>query len=90
MSLFVRSGAAVALHPLARFGLLGEGGRIGLISWKHSECAIALLLEKPSQHIATALLLLRTLSVTQIMDIFRSLEAVRDKERSSVCVRFGT
>ncbi|CAE7407119.1 rsmH [Symbiodinium microadriaticum] len=39
----------------AAFGLLGEGGRIGLISWKHSECAI-------------------------IMDIFRSLEAVRDKE----------
>ncbi|CAJ1348144.1 unnamed protein product, partial [Effrenium voratum] len=39
----------------AAFGLLGEGGRIGLISWKHSECHI-------------------------IMDIFRSLEAVRDKE----------
>eukprot|EP00931_Biecheleriopsis_adriatica_P025694 TRINITY_DN15701_c0_g1_i1.p1 TRINITY_DN15701_c0_g1~~TRINITY_DN15701_c0_g1_i1.p1 ORF type:complete len:498 (+),score=70.95 TRINITY_DN15701_c0_g1_i1:331-1824(+) len=39
----------------AAFKLLGEGGRIGLISWKHSECAI-------------------------IVDIFRSLEAVRDKE----------
>eukprot|EP00913_Durusdinium_trenchii_P022716 g21333.t1 len=39
----------------AAFSLLNEGGRIGLISWKHSECAI-------------------------IMDIFRSLEAVRDKE----------
>lgn len=39
----------------AAFNLLTEGGRIGLISWKHSECAI-------------------------IMDMFRSLEAVRDKE----------
>ena len=25
----------------AAFALLTEGGRIGLISWKHSECAIA-------------------------------------------------
>eukprot|EP00930_Biecheleria_cincta_P085859 TRINITY_DN75226_c0_g1_i1.p1 TRINITY_DN75226_c0_g1~~TRINITY_DN75226_c0_g1_i1.p1 ORF type:complete len:816 (-),score=146.20 TRINITY_DN75226_c0_g1_i1:24-2417(-) len=39
----------------AAFKLMGEGGRIGLITWKHSECNI-------------------------VVEIFRQLEAVRDKE----------
>ena len=37
----------------AAFGLLREGGRIGVITWKHSECSL-------------------------LIDVFRSLEAVRD------------